>query len=1814
MRSSHPVKHQACLAIEALEDRRLLTGVTVIVHGYQPDQSYPGWVSSMANAIALDAGGASIFKLKIGETLLGNPFVDSFALRSSSSALNGEFIIELDWSDVSNDTLTIGTAEVAALVAPKLLLAHSGAGFPSAPFAQLPIHLIGHSRGGSLVASLAEQLGRLGAWVDQLTLLDAHPVGIDYRDPLDNDPEFRVPVSQNVVFADSYYQSRSVLRGTEQLGTHDVHLSLIGGYEGLGAYEDHSDVHVWYHGTIRDDVSTNSDGGVIEDAWYSGSDAGGDARGPRSSVGYYYSRMTGGVRPVDGLSARFGGSVVRPHASTSGWEWPNIALAAPSFPPNGASHITAGTIVGVPFYYSAGKTTATVRFGTDNDRNPYNNGFAFSAATRQATAGLDYPIQNFDWTPTTADSNRYFFAQISDGTRTRYYYLNHKFVIDPAPPSDSTRPTADLSSPANGEPIAQSTINARKYIDVKFSDPAGNLDPDSITDPEREFDIPGVTVSEFPTRVLGTPATYRYSFTGNLPTGTVTINFKANTWKDSKGNFNSADSESFIVANKPIISGVTPSALAPMPNEERQRITISGSGFDGSSMLRFVSSLGNPFLRDPETYVVGSNQLHYNISVGMAQGPWTVEVINNGVPSDPFTFFVGTPVATPVISPNGGELTSAVQATISTATADATIRYTTDGSNPTNTSTVYTGPLTISSSTQLKARAFKVGMPDSAVASALFSAYVPSAPVINSVSPALLQPSQNIQQISIFGSGFLPGVLLYFYDPSGQLVQNNQTVFVSSGRLDYGLGVNAKSGIWTVKVVNDPYGNPKTSNTFSFTVAQPPLGNYPVQIAPADGATGLSGFQAVSWQPLAGAETYRVMVANSPDLPRDPNAVGLDGSIAHWISSTSQTSMVIGATGLPGKTYYWQVQATVNGVRQGWSPIWSYRMAGELNLPPVVLGGGPAAAVVTQGDNVTFTASGVSDPNSPPDRVKFVRWLIESNGIPGLQTNFPGGDSTVAVDNDGSDGWSAIATTFGMIPPYGPFTPGTHTVYTIALDNSEVISPPVVSTVTVLAANVPAPQVVALTFDPEVPTELRVQFNVDIRYAPNGWVENPFSTYRSSATYDPISRVAILHWANPLPAGENAFHISSVTNAAGVPLVGPTRFDFSWLVGDANRDRSVDELDLLIVKQNLDTGPGKGWADGDFDRNGVVDDADVQIYNANAGLSLLADPTAPNRPQNTAPLNGLVENFDRPDSTSVGNGWSDLTNNVGGTFIIKDGRLQTSAGAGEAGIYRTLPLTGPNRVTADIFQENSNRYVAQFRFANGGQRNQGYGLMFYRGDSSYANSAVILFDGTTEVASRPVTFQFGTSIHVDFTVYPDGRVEGSVSQGAQSFPFSFVARAFQNPGDNFAIINEYNSNAVPPRFDNLTVNAAGPATGVPLAPVLQSSPFTSSTVGRTHAATQWVVVRASDSAVVFNSGDDATNPTSIALPSLDYGPQYQWKARYRDSAGVWSSFSEATSFVVADPPGVVVPPGAAYSLVRSPSNATLTITAGTLTVNGDTTSDFLGLPLRVHVTGGASIILDSTLRLKELRLIGGHAAITGPKHSITLGTLTLDSTASLSLGDSSLVLADVASLTSLRPHLQFARITSSRPAVALFDNRLARVTTFEGQTLPPTAPAFSHLILTPALPGDADLDGQVTARDYAPVVASMGRTNASWLLGDLNHDGKVNSDDFALVTANLGAGAAAPAAPLLLTPPSPPQNTASPTASPTGAVKGSLKNVALRRKALPTAPLVAKAPKAVAKPAFSRTLIRPLLAPPIPTIAAAKSSRELLIGPRRPLL
>jgi len=155
--------------------------------------------------------------------------------------------------------------------------------------------------------------------------------------------------------------------------------------------------------------------------------------------------------------------------------------------------------------------------------------------------------------------------------------------------------------------------------------------------------------------------------------------------------------------------------------------------------------------------------LTFNLSFSASSsGTYTLEVQAEGASSRtgtmPFGIFTVNATslsATPVFSPAGGTLTSPQSVTITDATANAAIYYTTDGSGPTTSSTLYKGPITVSQPGTISALAIAPGYSQSLVATAAFTV---AAPVLSPNGGTYTAP----QTASVTVTDASPGATIYY--------------------------------------------------------------------------------------------------------------------------------------------------------------------------------------------------------------------------------------------------------------------------------------------------------------------------------------------------------------------------------------------------------------------------------------------------------------------------------------------------------------------------------------------------------------------------------------------------------------------------------------------------------------------------------------------------------------------------------------------------------------------------------------------------------------------------------------------------------------------------------------------------------------------------------------------------------------------------------------------------------------------------------------------------------------------------------------------
>lgn len=482
-------------------------GVTLITHGFNSDIT--SWILPMASRFPGHPGfpGTQLACYEIEITASGGGFaaaatrLDGPAPDASDS---GEIVVKLDWSSI--DTGEASTGQVAAAAAAALLSAGLIPENDGRPLAELPLHLIGHSRGASVVSEISRELGKRGVWVDHLTLLDPVPV-TGYGDAA-------VQVWENVLYADNFYQRLGALFGFDPQGN-----AVTGAYNrrllnlnGANA-SAHSDVHLWYHGTIQlgtpatDTQQTITS--TIRSNWWTAAESSG------AVAGFHYSRIGGGDRLSTATPAGSGTDAIHQGYNRL-WDlgagtganrslvtgkndlWPSLVTVRRNSP----ASLPAGSSFDLELRYqsddaSAGAPVLTVTL--DPDANPWN-GNETVIDTRPLTASgpanvLTAPLVLT--VPAVPPGNYRIGARIQQSGRTRHLQAAGMLTVTaPLPPPAIDRSTLGfsgglLSFTVVGSPgqtfrieaattlgdwqtVATRTLDSTSWV---FSDPATALHP-----------------------------------------------------------------------------------------------------------------------------------------------------------------------------------------------------------------------------------------------------------------------------------------------------------------------------------------------------------------------------------------------------------------------------------------------------------------------------------------------------------------------------------------------------------------------------------------------------------------------------------------------------------------------------------------------------------------------------------------------------------------------------------------------------------------------------------------------------------------------------------------------------------------------------------------------------------------------------------------------------------------------------------------------------------------------------------------------------------------------------------------------------------------------------------------------------------------------------------------------------------------------------------------------------------------------------------------------------------------------------------------
>ncbi len=159
--------------------------------------------------------------------------------------------------------------------------------------------------------------------------------------------------------------------------------------------------------------------------------------------------------------------------------------------------------------------------------------------------------------------------------------------------------------------------------------------------------------------------------------------------------------------------------------------SVSIASATGGTSIRYTTDGSTPSEIAGTTYSVPVN---ISSSLTLRAIAYESGFADSNVISATYTITSPPPpqAAAPTFSPGGGTYSSAQSVSITSATGGTSIRYTTDGSTPSETvGTIYSIPVSIGSTETLQAMAYESGFTDSTVSSALYTITTTPPPPLN---------------------------------------------------------------------------------------------------------------------------------------------------------------------------------------------------------------------------------------------------------------------------------------------------------------------------------------------------------------------------------------------------------------------------------------------------------------------------------------------------------------------------------------------------------------------------------------------------------------------------------------------------------------------------------------------------------------------------------------------------------------------------------------------------------------------------------------------------------------------------------------------------------------------------------------------------------------------------------------------------------------------------------------------------------------------------------------------------------------------------
>jgi len=350
----------------------------------------------------------------------------------------------------------------------------------------------------------------------------------------------------------------------------------------------------------------------------------------------------------------------------------------------------------------------------------YGSAAPASAADHDNHGGVDGRDISVSWPPSPLETKIYIVPASVDIDSSNVSDFKPKATL--APGVFSWTGTADITKDSEGEGNTLVGGNYKAFIDtgtftysVPFALVSDVYEP--TADPAGGVMLSGSTIK---LSSATAEATIYYTTDGNTPTSSsnsgtnVTITGTAGSTVTLKAIAKAAgvtDPSMVMTQNYTIAEQATAPAANPSGGAVASGTAVALTTATGGASIYYTTDGSTP----TSSSTLYTSPISITSATTIKAIAVKTDMLDSAVMSESYTLML--PADTPAANPSGGAVASGTAVALTTATGGASIYYTTDGSMPTGSSTLYTSPISITSTTTIKAIAVKAGMLNSAVMS-----------------------------------------------------------------------------------------------------------------------------------------------------------------------------------------------------------------------------------------------------------------------------------------------------------------------------------------------------------------------------------------------------------------------------------------------------------------------------------------------------------------------------------------------------------------------------------------------------------------------------------------------------------------------------------------------------------------------------------------------------------------------------------------------------------------------------------------------------------------------------------------------------------------------------------------------------------------------------------------------------------------------------------------------------------------------------------------------------------------------------------------